>query len=184
MGGDQFTCRSFSVRELLLWTLAVCDRFFLCRCTKQYFILMDSFLYKNLFLFTLVLFLNSLSHFERSWQLQKELEVNYLLLHSLSWLRLLYFLHISLVVLSVTFFFKSSPRLGTWCFIYVFIFIFRLTLICRLTCPVRCDADLVTIKVIKDYWLLCVFKQLKLFFNLLKPIQDWHVFKYILEKLE
>lgn len=51
VGGDQFTCCSLSIRELVLWTLAVCDRFFLCRITKQYLILKVCYLYKKIHLF-------------------------------------------------------------------------------------------------------------------------------------
>lgn len=66
VGGDQFTCCSLSIRELVLWTLSVCDRFFLCRITKQYLILKVCYLYKKihlfLFFFTVTLFFFFLTH--------------------------------------------------------------------------------------------------------------------------
>lgn len=86
---SQFTCCSLSIIKLLLWTLAVSDRFSLCRITKQYlrFIIWDPF-----FLF----FTHCYRTLNWGSTCKKKVKVNYLLLHSMLWLRLLYFLEIHL----------------------------------------------------------------------------------------
>lgn len=135
VGGDQFTCCSLSIRELVLWTLAVCDRFFLCRITKQYLILKVCYLYKKMhwfgfFFFTVTLFfflsfsthcrtLNWGNSCKNSWEW---ITSRYIQCCDWDYCTLLKFV---LVVGSVTDFFlkKSIDCLGTCCFIYFFIFI-------------------------------------------------------------
>lgn len=89
---SQFTSCSLSIIELLLWTLAVSDRFSLCRITKQYLrfiICTRRSIYSFFFLTHCYRTLNWGSTCK-----EKKVTVNYLLLHSMLWLRLLYFLEI------------------------------------------------------------------------------------------